>query len=141
MAGRRDNAFQFPVLDFRVIDGDSVVVEVDVGFRFRWTGSVRLSGIDTPEINRKRERQAGNAAKEALEALLIRNRDGLMLRSIEWDKYGRVVGDLLMGEELEISACRWMVNAGLARRYDGGRRMPWSESELDEVWHRARDLE
>lgn len=41
--------FDFAARLVRVIDGDTVVMEVDVGFRLKATQRIRLANIDTPE--------------------------------------------------------------------------------------------
>lgn len=49
----------------RVIDGDTIVCLVDNGFRNREEHSIRLAGVDTPEIfsGTAEEKAAGQAAK------------------------------------------------------------------------------
>lgn len=53
----------------RVIDGDSLEVAVDCGFRISHTIQVRIAGINAPEI-RGPSQDAGDAAKYALQYLL-----------------------------------------------------------------------
>lgn len=46
-----ESLWRFPVRNVeRVVDGDTVDLEVDVGFRLRSTQRFRLDGVDTPEI-------------------------------------------------------------------------------------------
>lgn len=54
----------------RIIDGDTIVVSIDLGFD-AWLHhqSIRLEGVDTPEI-RGPERPEGLVAKEFVEGLL-----------------------------------------------------------------------
>lgn len=56
----------------RVVDGDTVYLTVDLGMRVLTTVSIRLSGVDTPEINRgdDAEREAGRAARDQVAAWL-----------------------------------------------------------------------
>ena len=67
----------------RVIDGDTVALEIDMGNRITWTGSFRLAGINAPEIG-------APGAREAKEFLLdlLRN-DVALATTIKPDKYGR----------------------------------------------------
>lgn len=68
----------------RVIDADTVVLDVDLGFKlWRTTDSYRLSRIDAPEINT----EAGLAAKRALSDYLIGK--GLMVTTAKADNFGR----------------------------------------------------
>jgi endonuclease YncB( thermonuclease family) len=96
------------------IDGDTAVVDVDLGFRHRWTIHVRLYGINAPELVGP-NRLAGLAAQEHLEELLAM--PGLMLHSHKDkpDKYG----DRWLGEFFRdgVSLNERMVEAGHAVRY------------------------
>lgn len=82
----------------RVIDGDTVVVDIDLGFDV-WLKreAIRLSGIDAPEVRTKDldEKKRGLAAKEFLENLLPPgSKQVLISESFNRGKYGRIVGDL-----------------------------------------------
>lgn len=48
----------------RVVDGDTVVVEVDLGMRTRTEISCRVAGINTPEINSGTDRERGKQARD-----------------------------------------------------------------------------
>lgn len=62
----------------RVIDGDTLHIEVDLGLRVKRTLDVRLVGIDTPEVTGA-TREAGLAATEYLKTLLFDNGAALPL--------------------------------------------------------------
>ena len=51
----------------KVVDGDTLDLEVDLGFGVKKVDRFRLAGINTPELNRKDEREAGLAAKAFVE--------------------------------------------------------------------------
>lgn len=73
----------------RVIDGDTVVVDIDLGMRMWAKGvPVRLAGINTPERG-----QPGYADATAKLRELTAGKS-IALHSHEWDKYGRIVGTL-----------------------------------------------
>lgn len=74
----------------RIIDGDSVVLRVDVGFRMTTEQSFRLYGIDTPELRSSDpdERKAARDAKEHLAAYLPVG-SFVKLKTHKADKYGR----------------------------------------------------
>ena len=120
--------YTYRVLECRVIDGDSAEVTIDLGFSLRWTGSVRIAGIDAPEVRLRSQRAAGEVAKLWAEEFC--KQPGLILSSHEWDKYGRVLGDLHSETD---SWSRLLLAEGLARPYDGGRRAAWSQKELDAI--------
>jgi len=56
----------------RVIDGDTIHVEVDLGLRVKRTLDVRLIGVNAPELKGS-SLDAGRAAKAYLERLLFDN--------------------------------------------------------------------
>lgn len=69
----------------RVIDGDTVVLDLDLGFRlWRFGESYRLGRIDTPEMNT----DEGKQSKAWLENALIRAAS-LSVVTSKADKYGR----------------------------------------------------
>ena len=56
----------------RVVDGDTVDAELDLGFKIFIKERIRLMGIDTPESRTRNlaEKSWGKAAKHRLEELL-----------------------------------------------------------------------
>jgi micrococcal nuclease len=86
-----------------VTDGDTIKV-LQGGRQYK----IRLNGIDAPE-----QKQAyGKKSKEFLAALVFAKRVEVVVR--EMDRYGRYVGDVLVGGK---SANAELVAAGLAWRY------------------------
>ena len=86
----------------RVIDGDTVEAEIDLGFHVTFTATLRLSGINTPET-RGTERPQGLAATRYLESLLddlTGHTRELIVRTQKdrTGKYGRYLADLIAGE-------------------------------------------
>ena len=80
----------------RVIDGDTVDAEIDLGFDTTLFKRIRLHGIDTPEVRTrdKQEKKKGLAAKTRLIEILEDNNNEIYLQSIDKGKYGRCVGIL-----------------------------------------------
>ena len=87
----------------RLVDGDTVDVDIDLGMAITTRQRLRLFGINTPEV-RGPEKVAGHAAPQHLADLLVRYR-----HEGEWDivvqtrkdkrgKYGRYLADLV-GED------------------------------------------
>ena len=80
----------------RVIDGDTVDVDIDLGFGV-WLKKerVRLYGIDTPESRTRdlEEKKRGLAAKERVKCILAEN-ETFEVHSEELGKYGRVLGSI-----------------------------------------------
>ena len=64
--GQRGAVWRFPVLAWRVYDGDTIMdMVVDVGFGIRFTINGRLLNINAPEV-RGPERDAGLKARDYL---------------------------------------------------------------------------
>jgi len=110
-------SWSFPVISVRkVVDGDTLDLELDLGFNIRYLQRVRLVGIDTPEIASKDagDRERAKAARDFVGAWIARQEDQIRAETTKDDKYGRMLCELhgdsttLTGELLE---------ARLAKRY------------------------
>lgn len=93
----------------RVIDGDTVVIRVDVGFRMWAEMPMRLAFINTPELNT----EAGKTAKLVLENL-VANTDVVVQTYKPTDKYGRYLGTIYAGDD---NINSYMVARGYAEEY------------------------
>jgi endonuclease YncB( thermonuclease family) len=86
----------------RVIDGDTVVVNIDLGFdTWLFDQHIRIQHIDTPEVRTRNleEKEKGLDAKARAEELLpVGSTQYLVSRSYDSNtgKYGRIVGDFLL---------------------------------------------
>jgi len=92
--------YEYRVANIRVVDGDTVDVDIDLGFGV-WMKKqrIRLYGIDTPESRTKDkvEKAFGLAAKKRLEEILSMS-DDIVLRSVKdiRGKFGRILGDFVV---------------------------------------------
>jgi endonuclease YncB( thermonuclease family) len=110
----------------RVIDGDTFEARVRVWPGLDMTTKVRLRGIDAPEMRARCPAEHGKAeaARAALGALLAEA--DLTVFRVSLDKYGgRVLADAATSRTRDVSQA--LVEAGLVRRYAGGRRETWCE--------------
>lgn len=110
------------VLD--VLDGDTVVVRLHVWIGQEIESSVRIAGIDAPEIKGKcaKERQMAQNAKEELARLF--EDQNIKLSNIRLEKYaGRVLAEAANTEGVNVS--RHMLDKGLVRPYGGEKRKGW----------------
>ena len=80
--------------------------------------SIRVNGIDTPEIRGKCEKEKYDAqqAKEMI-ADILKDAETIDLNNIERGKYFRIVADVFVDGE---SLADILIEAGMAVRYDGG---------------------
>lgn len=96
----------------RVIDGDTIVVRLDLGFSVHAEQTLRLHGINAPEP-RGRTAEAGKRSAEHL-ADLLRLYGPLRVQTIKGrEKYGRYLA-VLYGGERDLNA--QMVEDGHAMR-------------------------
>jgi len=88
----------------RVVDGDTVDVDIDLGFEVTLKNQrIRLIGIDSSEIRTRdpEEKEKGLAARGFVEALLpVGSRHVLLSREYhgERGKFGRIIGDFEIGD-------------------------------------------
>jgi micrococcal nuclease len=102
----------------RVIDGDTIDVNIDLGFDVILSKQrVRLAGIDTPESRTRNlaEKALGLKAKDRLKELCG---DKLQLLSLGSGKYGRILGIPHTEEGEDI--CELLKKEGHAVEYWGG---------------------
>ncbi len=103
----------------RVVDGDTVDVDVDLGWStFRCGERIRLYGVDTPECRTRdaQEKQAGLAAKDYVTRRLQLGRT-YTLTTKEKGKFGRYLGVILLEDGTSINAA--LVEENLAVAYHG----------------------
>ena len=88
--------------------------------------SIRVNGIDTPEIRGKCEKEKYDAkqAKEMV-ADILKDAEKINLKNMERGKYFRIAADVIVDEE---NLADMLIEAGIAVRYDGGKKMKnWCE--------------
>jgi len=81
----------------RVVDGDTVDVNIDLGFDINFKTRVRLLGINCPEVRTRDnvQKMKGLAAKNRVKELLV---DEFIIHTVldKRGKYGRVLGTLIV---------------------------------------------
>ena len=107
----------------KVVDGDTIDADIDLGFDISLTKRIRLAGIDTPESRTTDtfEKKLGLEVKEWLKEKLKFAKDILIKTELpdSTEKYGRIIGHLYInGEETSIN--NQMIISGYAWEYDGG---------------------
>lgn len=118
----------------KVVDGDTVDLMVDLGFKIHHKIRVRLYGVNTPESRTKdlAEKAMGLKAKEFTQNWLDRHKS-FTIHTIAGknDKYGRILAMIYSSEEVksESVAClnEDIVESGYARAYFGAGDKTWSE--------------
>ena len=120
--------YQYKAIITKVIDGDTVDVDIDLGFSTVLKKQrVRFLGIDTPESRTRDlvEKKFGKASKKHLKGLL-ESADSLSLISHDKGKFGRILGEIIAHfdeghpvYETEVNVNEQMIADGHAVRYTG----------------------
>jgi micrococcal nuclease len=105
-----------------VVDGDTIDVEIDLGFDISFSSRVRLAGIDTPESRTtdKVEKVLGLEAKEYVKSK-IKDAKEVVIKTEKMDsseKYGRILGWVFL-DGSKISINEQMIAEGYAWGYLG----------------------
>ena len=110
----------------RVVDGDTVDANINLGFDITIHKRIRLTGIDTPESRTRdlEEKKRGLAAKNRLIELL--GNGEFILESREVGKFGRVLGTIHVGKS---NINDQLVEEGQAVEYLGGKKKKKKEIE------------
>ena len=104
----------------RVVDGDTVDVDVDLGFGMIYKKQrVRMLGIDTPESRTRDlvEKKFGKASKAHLTKIL--ESGDIEMVSHDRGKFGRILGNLYHGSS-SYSINQQMIDEHHAVAYTGG---------------------
>lgn len=117
--------YEYKAQVLRIIDGDTLVVNIDLGFDI-WVHNevIRLNGIDTPEVRTTDpvEKFFGTLAKNRIKEYL--DNDGttgavtLVSKTFKKEKYGRVTADLKVQGQIR-SLCATLIGEGYAVPYHG----------------------
>tara|TARA_Y100000996_G_scaffold238847_1_gene187743 strand:- start:420 stop:848 length:429 start_codon:yes stop_codon:yes gene_type:complete len=120
--------YEYNVSITKVVDGDTVDVDIDLGFGMVYKKQrVRLMGIDTPESRTRDlvEKLFGKASKKHLKELL--SEGNITLRSHDKGKFGRILGELFIND---ISINQKMIDDHHAVDYGGGNKAEIEEQHL-----------
>jgi micrococcal nuclease len=106
----------------KIVDGDTIDVEIDLGFNISYSQRVRLAGIDTPESRTKDkvEKELGLESKKKLSDL-VSQANLIVIKTEKPDsseKYGRILGWLYL-DGAEQSVNEALIATGYAWGYMG----------------------
>ena len=121
--------YNYKIRPVKIIDGDTIDAEIDLGFDIKTKKRIRFMGINTPESRTRdlEEKARGLAAKDRLKAIL-EGAKTIQLNSHGVGKYGRCLGELHV-DVLDGKECLTLANVnellikeGHAVEYHGGKR-------------------
>ena len=101
--------YQYQATVNRIIDGDTVNLTIDLGFRLSYTANCRLAYINAPEMNTEQ----GKTSKIAL-SIMLGIGDKVTINSTGLDKYGRPIVEIL---RKDTTVNKIMIEQGHAKPY------------------------
>lgn len=107
--------YEYKAKVHRVVDGDTVWLDVDLGFHVRAVVDFRLEGLNAPEMVGA-SKAAGLAAKAELERLL--SLGPLRIISTKTEKYGRYLVTIWVAVDgYELNVNQALIDGGFATVY------------------------
>jgi|TARA_R100000426_G_scaffold83644_2_gene62414 micrococcal nuclease len=122
----------------RVVDGDTVDVDIDLGFGI-WVRNerVRLYGIDTPESRTRdlEEKKCGIYAKQCVEAFMpVDSNQTLKTYKDKVGKFGRVLGEFVVydpEQDRQTTINEYMIRNKIGVAYSGKSKDDIKQEHLD----------
>lgn len=110
--------YQYKAHVDRVVDGDTLDLIIDLGFKITTHQRIRLAGINAPETytvkKDSEEYKKGMAATEFVQKRLTANNYEVIVETDKLTgKYGRYIGTIRLSDS-EVSLNRELVDKGLA---------------------------
>ena len=105
----------------KVVDGDTIDAQIDLGFDTHKVISIRLVGINAAESRTRdlEEKARGLAAKQFVKDILKKHKNEFVLHSQGVGKYGRCLGEIFLGD---VNLNELLITEGHAVEYFGGKR-------------------
>ena len=105
----------------KVVDGDTIDAQIDLGFDTHKVIRIRLVGINAAESRTRdlEEKAKGLAAKQFVKDILKKQKNEFVLHSQGVGKYGRCLGEIFLGD---VKLNELLITEGHAVEYFGGKR-------------------
>ena len=121
-----------------VYDGDTCKIVFMHGGKIPMKISIRIMGIDTPEIRGKDplEKQAAIKVRDQVRKWI----DGkiVQVKFLKWDKFGgRIDGEVYFGDLKSVGD--ELISMGYAKAYKGKKKKKWTQEELEGIMGRERN--
>jgi len=111
---KHEYVYQGTILN--VVDGDTVDMQIDLGFNTSVKERFRLTGINSAEMNSKVEEEK-KLATEAKAWMAQHVFSSVVIKSTKKDKYGRYLAEIFLKSDLSESLNSKLVSLGLAKKY------------------------
>jgi micrococcal nuclease len=103
--------YEYQAKIISVVDGDTVDVEIDLGFKINIHQRIRLAGINTPERGEHGFLEAKQCLTDEILNKIVK------LQTTKISKWGYYLGDIY-SEDKHIN--QFMIDQGFAKPYFGG---------------------
>jgi len=121
--------YTYKISPLKVVDGDTIDADIDLGFDIKVKKRIRFMGINAPESRTRdlEEKAKGLAAKDRVKQLLD-GCENVTLKSHGIGKFGRCLGEIMLdkidgSEKLTlVSLNELLIKEGHAVEYHGGKR-------------------
>ncbi len=134
---RRKTLYEYKCIIKRVVDGDTVDLNIDLGFdMWLMNQRIRLAGIDTPECRTRdlEEKKFGMFAKIYVQNLIPENTESVIVtRKDDKGKFGRILGDFKVYdpiEQRENMLVEMMLRDSIGVAYEGQSKQEIKEQHL-----------
>ncbi len=116
----KDSLYRYEAVVNRIVDGDTVNITIDLGFRTSMTANCRLAFINAWELSSKIEQDKTRAyeAKNFLMKALPASTK-ILIRSRSLDKYGRPIVEVFLKSGDFKSLNTLLIEQGLVKLYEG----------------------
>ncbi len=132
------NLYSYKAKLIKVIDGDTIDIEIDLGFDVHINQRLRLYNVDAPETRTKNllEKEAGLHVKFLVEVILT-NKE-LYVKTIKTsDKFGRYLADVYFNKVDDsgmASLSEYLISRKFVKEYDGTtQKEEWTDEELNHI--------
>ena len=121
--------YTYKISPLKIVDGDTIDAEIDLGFDIKVKKRIRFMGINAPESRTKdlEEKARGLAAKDRVKQLL-EGCENIQLKSHGVGKFGRCLGEIFLdkidgSEKITlVSLNELLISENHAVEYHGGKR-------------------
>lgn len=108
-----------------VHDGDTITVQIDMGFHLYMEIEIRLDGLDCPELETPEGKICRDKTTKWLEGKTIN------LKSVKYEKYGRRLG--IITDEFGMTLNAFLLENGFAIPYDGGTKKEFTKEQINKI--------
>ena len=95
----------------KVVDGDTIDVVIDLGFKIQYTERIRLARINAPEMST----EEGKAVKKFVSSQLEGKGVIIKTEKSTFDKYGRWIAEVFYDDQKSIN--QLLLDNGMAVKY------------------------